>query len=684
MEENNGYSDVIGNPAAPNLNYLASHFGLASEYYGVNGTSEPNYVGLLGGSTFGLNSDDAYWKNSVSAPNLMSQLDRAGVSWKAYLQGLPHPGYQDICFPSKCNGAPDSDPLYVSKHDGIQNFTSTRNAFDWSRQVPVQQLTSDIADSSVPRFSYIVPDECHDMHGDPPYCLDSGNEGDAQNQHLIASGDAYLGGLVAEITGAPFWSHGNNAIAITFDSGSTNQGCCDAQPGGGQVATVVITSHGPRGVQDPTPSNHYSLLSTMQNLFGLGCLQHTCDTSVVQPLLPLFTVTGSTAIATKPLTPPDYATPTPSPAEPMSLTKATPSSGGWTVQQGARLGTSDNSLGAVAASSPNDVWVVGDYLPDAAKANGDATLTLAEHYNGTTWSAVPTPNVGPNFNSFYGVAASHGQAWAVGMHLDAAYNDRALIESWNGSAWAVADNPQPGSMRDMLFGASASSPADVWAVGDQEGSDGVFHALAEHWDGTSWTVLPTPDPGSSGDLLYGISAVSPDDAWAVGQQLGNQSPDQALIEHWDGQRWSVVPSPVVTSGTAMLNAVTTSGQEAWAVGQVDSPQGGGRPLVEVYDGTSWRVAQLPPSVGSVWTSLWGVADSPSGVWAVGSFVDPTTDNNDPLILHGVGNSWSTDAGPAPGSGSNILGGVTATATGDLWAAGVFDNGGSELPFIEHH
>jgi hypothetical protein len=72
------------------------------------------------------------------------------------------------------------------------------------------------------------------------------------------------------------------------------------------------------------------------------------------------------------------------------------------------------------------------------------------------------------------------------------------------------------------------------------------------------------------------------------------------------------------------------------------------------------------------------------VWVVGSFVDPTTDNNDPLILHGVGNSWSTDAGPAPGSGSNILGGVTATATGDLWAAGVFDNGGSELPFIEHH
>src|SRR5215470_3232848 len=120
VEENNGFHDIIGNRAAPNLNYLARTFGLETDYFGVSPCcSEANYVGLIGGSTFGVNSDDAYWKNRVAAPSLISQLDHAGISWKAYLQALPHPDYQGICYPAKCNGAPDSDPLYVSKHDGI-------------------------------------------------------------------------------------------------------------------------------------------------------------------------------------------------------------------------------------------------------------------------------------------------------------------------------------------------------------------------------------------------------------------------------------------------------------------------------------------------------------------------------------------------------------------------------------
>ena len=684
VEENNGFSDVIGNAAAPNLNYYISHFGTATEYYGVNGTSEPNYVGLLGGSTFGLTSDDPYWMNAVAGPSLISEMDQAGVSWKAYLDGLPHAGFQDICFPSKCNGAPDSDPLYVSKHDAIQNFSTSQNNADWSRQIPIQQLATDLSGGTLPRFSYIVPSECDDMHGDPPYCLDSGNEGDLQNQHLIAAGDQYLGNIVSAITNAPFWSKGNNAIAITYDSGSTSQGCCDARPGGGQVATTVITSHGPRGIQDPNPSNHYSMLATMQTLFGLPCLQFSCDTANVQPLLPLFTVTGSKAIATAPLTPPFYPTPSPTPTnEPLSLTHSTASAGGWTVQQTQRFGGSDNSLGAVAASSPNDVWAVGNFLPDTATSNPDATLTFAEHYNGTSWSVVPTPNTGVNFNSFYGVAASQGQAWAVGMYLDANYNDRALIESWNGKQWSVDTIPHPGSQRDMLFSASATSPNDVWAVGTQQDTNGGFEALAYHWNGSSWSVIPTGDPATNDNLLYGVVAVSATNAWAVGQQLNNAGPDQALVEHWNGSSWSVVPTPKVHAGTTMLNAVAAQGRNVYAVGQVDSPAGGGRPLVEVYDGTSWEIANLPASAGSIWTSLWGVAATHDGAWAVGTYVDPTTDNNNPLLIHDVDGVWTVDLGPSPGSGSNILGGVAATTGGEMWAAGVFDNGGSELPYIEN-
>jgi hypothetical protein len=681
--ENNGFSDVIGNPAAPNLSSYAKRFGVATKYYGVNGTSEPNYVGLLGGSTAGVTSDNAYWTQRVKGPSLISELDAAGISWKAYLESLPHPGYEGICYPLKCNGAPDSDPLYVSKHDGIQNFTTSWNAHDWSRQVPIGQLTRDLASGRVPRFSYIVPDECDDMHGDPPYCIDSGNIRDPQNQRLVAVGDHYLGKLVHQITHARSWASGNNAVVIMFDSGDNAAGCCDARPGGGRVAAVVITSHGPRGLRYRTPSNHYSLLSTIQRIFGLPCLRHTCDKAHVVPMLPLFAVTGSSAIATKVLPTPAHATPTPVPVEPSSMTRATTSAGGWTVDRAGRLGTSDNSLGAIAGSSPDDIWAVGDFLPDTSTSNQDATLSFAEHFDGKRWRAVETPDAGPNFNSFYGVTASGGQAWAVGERLDAGYQDRALIERFGGTRWSVVNNPQPGALRDMLFSASALSPSNVWVAGDKEGTDGRFETLVEHWNGSRWSVTPTPNPGTTGNHLYGISAVASDDVWAVGQKLGSRGPDQALIEHWNGSRWSVIPSPVEHTGTTMLDAVAGAGGQVWAVGEHDYPSTGGRPLIEHYQHGKWRLDSLPSTFGSNWTDLYGVTVDRGTAYAVGTYVDPKTGNNDALLLANDRGGWRQVPGPEPGSGSNILGGV-ATVAGGTWAAGIYDNGGSELPLIEHH
>src|SRR5262245_25118221 len=89
VEENHGFGDVIGNPAAPNLNALAQEFGLATNYFGVSHPSEPNYVALLGGDFFGIADDNPYFINTVDKPSLITQLDRAGVTWKAYLQALP-------------------------------------------------------------------------------------------------------------------------------------------------------------------------------------------------------------------------------------------------------------------------------------------------------------------------------------------------------------------------------------------------------------------------------------------------------------------------------------------------------------------------------------------------------------------------------------------------------------------
>ena len=312
-------------------------------------------------------------------------------------------------------------------------------------------------------------------------------------------------------------------------------------------------------------------------------------------------------------------------------------------------------------------------------------MTFAEHFDGKRWIVVPTPTAGVNFTSLRGVAASQGQAWAVGEYLNSNYQDRALIESWNGSQWTVADNPQPGSVRDMLFGASALSPSNVWVVGDREGSDHKFETLAEHWDGNSWSVIPTPHPGSTGNHLYAVDAVSRDNVWAAGWQLNGDSPDQGLVEHWDGQSWSVVTMPAPASADLVMLTGITVGRDGtvWVSGEADSPEGGGQPFVAGYQDGTWTIAQLPTVPdGANWTNVWGIQAAGASIWAVGTYVNPATDNNNTLVLQETGGTWTVNPAPNPGSGSNILGGITAI-DGQLWAAGIFDNGGSEIPLIEH-
>jgi hypothetical protein len=690
VEENHGLSDVIGNPAAPNINYLAKTFGLATDYFGVTHPSEPNYVALLGGSTNGVTSDNAYYENKVNAKSLISQLDAAGISWKAYIQSLPHPGYQGICYPAKCNGVPDIDPLYVSKHVGISNYKTSLNTADWSRQVPVDQLAADVSANKVPRFSYIIPDECRDMHGDPPYCVDSGNTSsgptyDPQDQHLVATGDDYLGKLVSQITHATFWSKGNNALVIPFDEGDDNAGCCDANPGGGKVATIVVTNHGPRGLQDNNAYNHFSLLQTIQKSFRLGCLQNTCETKNVHPMTPLFAVTGSKPLATVDQQVPNEPTPTPTPTETNGVTSLTPTQNGWTVVKSPMHGTADNSFGAISAAAPNDIWTVGNFLPDDPKANQDATLSLAAHYDGTSWTIIPTPNAGPNFNTLFGVAATGGQAWAVGTSQDANFRDRALVEHWDGKSWQIVDVPQPGAGRDMLYGASASSPSDVWVVGQQQvAQDGKFSTLVEHWNGHTWSVVPAANPGSTGNSFYGVLALQPGNVWAVGQQTGTAAPDQPLIERWDGTRWRVVPSPSHSTKTGALYSIAGSNGHLVAAGQTEDPVAASQPLVETYDGTDWSDVTLP-HVPSAFDSLWSVTTAGAETWAVGTLNDQATTNDQTLAMEGINGNWQIVNGPDPTgtANENRLGGVTA-AGNTVWAVGYYKDSTGRKTLIEKH
>lgn len=306
MMENTSYGTIIGNSLAPNINALADKYGLATDYFGVTHASEPNYVASIGGDYFGIQDDNQFYctpsmagtdptcagttvDHTVSAPNLAQQLTDAGMSWKGYFQNLPYvaPGSVVSSGPN-ANGPytfkwpSNSNALYASKHNPFINFTSTQG--DLSQMVSDGQLGTDLLTGNLANYSLIVPDQCHDMHG---------TGGCNNTSNLIAAGDQYVGNAVSQVMASPVWREGNNAIVVTWDEddfadqGQTGTGCCGADPGGGHVATIVITNHGEQHITDSTPANHYSLLRTMEQAFGLPCLAHACD-AAVQPLSELF------------------------------------------------------------------------------------------------------------------------------------------------------------------------------------------------------------------------------------------------------------------------------------------------------------------------------------------------------------------------------------------------------------
>lgn len=277
--ENHSYDDILGSSEAPQINALATKYGLATNYWAVAHPSEPNYIALIGGSTFGVADDNSYKVNALNKPSLASQLEAAGLTWKSYQQGLPSPGYTG-------ETATTEGEVYASKHNPFMNFlpyySSAQQAAELAKVVPESQLATDLSTDAVPNFSFISPSLCSDMHG-APTC--------SGGVSLIRAGDTFVSQTVDAIMGASMWDQGNNAIIITWDEadGVISFGPGGIAGGGGKVATIVITSHGPRGVQDSAAYNHYSLLLSIQKAFGLGCLQNSCPRQGnVQPMGTLF------------------------------------------------------------------------------------------------------------------------------------------------------------------------------------------------------------------------------------------------------------------------------------------------------------------------------------------------------------------------------------------------------------
>ncbi|MGA2449850.1 MAG: hypothetical protein ABTD50_14315 [Polyangiaceae bacterium] len=357
-------------------------------------------------------------------------------------------------------------------------------------------------------------------------------------------------------------------------------------------------------------------------------------------------------------------------------------SAGWTVVPTQNSGTGDNVLAAVSGSATNDVWAVGQIIPDD---NANVTQTLAHHYDGAVWTPVPTPNVGSNANSFAGVAAREGKAWAVGYYQDSNWVSRSLIEGWDGTSWRVIDHPQVGAGGDHLQAVSSDSVDDSWAAGWKRNASGTFSTLVEHFDGTAWSVVPTPNPGVNGNLLYGIFARSSHDIWAVGQQVGASGPDQALILHWDGSAFTSVSSPSNGENSTDLLAVTGDDQAVIrAIGDGEDFMSGTKSVAEINANGTWT-RESAPSPGPTDNHLQGIAILSDGTAVVvGEYIDAISGNNFTLIEINRGHGWEQVPSPTTNTaGDNFLGGVTQVGH-DVWAVGTSDGANALQTVILHY
>jgi hypothetical protein len=336
MMENHATDEIIGNLAdAPYINQLAARHAVATNYFGVTHPSLPNYLAAISGSYQGIFDDCKAGADVTCAPeefvpgsgdatdgnlltpkeiasastmphwfagkNLVDQLEKHDLSWKAYMQSMPEDNKTVEYAPlDPVTGSPIK--LYAQKHNPFMYFSDIRNdAARMKRVVGLGGLEKDLASGRVPNFVWISPDQCHDMHGVSPDSAvavgfpSCGYPDSGLDHGAIALGDAFLKDTVTKIMHSPVWGD-DSAIVIAWDEDdyAGYAGCCESPRGvngvvlgGANAPALVITSHA-RAMTSKRPFNHYSLLATIEQLWGLGCLGEACKISGAGLMTDLF------------------------------------------------------------------------------------------------------------------------------------------------------------------------------------------------------------------------------------------------------------------------------------------------------------------------------------------------------------------------------------------------------------
>jgi hypothetical protein len=281
---------------------------------------------------------------------------------------------------------------------------------------------------------------------------------------------------------------------------------------------------------------------------------------------------------------------------------------------------------------------------------------------------------------------SPGKAWAVGDYISGKFQQQTLIEHFDGTVWSVVPSPSPGALQNIFYGVTAITDTDVWAVGGFEDANDLWHTLTEHWDGSTWSVVNAVDAGTNGNQFYAVKALATNNVYAIGQQANAGFPNQALIEHWDGKAWSVVTSPADPSASALPLGLTATATALTVVGEQETDTVPYTSYVAAGPPTGLAI-QSTPALGSGENDPFAVTVANDGTtWVVGWAINPATDLHDPLVLEGSNGVFSVVSVPNPSSGGDSgFAAITTVPGGGMWAVGGTATAKSNVQtFIEFH
>ncbi|HYE63001.1 MAG TPA: hypothetical protein VD997_13475 [Phycisphaerales bacterium] len=351
--------------------------------------------------------------------------------------------------------------------------------------------------------------------------------------------------------------------------------------------------------------------------------------------------------------------------------------GAWELVSSPSPGATVNSLRAVSAVSAGEAWAVG-------ASGGTVTLPLVLRFDGA-WAAVAPPSfrgMGINPSLIACAASPAGTLWLGGDVDDQnpLTSNRPVFARRSGSGWVVSAatlRPQSeypygargGSVADLCV----ISDSDVWAVGHANGfGDGLGTGvtMALHFDGSTWTDVPMPNPANRTTYVTGVKGFSSSNVWAVGYGLSNGQPWRGFVFRWNGSAWSTVSNPATDGFDTYLRCIDgVAPDDLWAAGKT-----GSAPLFMHYDGSSWSVVPGPVSASSA-TVTRLVALASDDVWAATALPS--------VYYHWNGSVWSeVQPGAVPTAASRVVNALTRVPGGGAWAVGNWSNGTKSFTLTE--